>query len=58
MAEGTNPLLVKSTAVGRRAGDQIRERKGPAYEKWLAGILAGVGVTTTTESEAPDTVPD
>jgi hypothetical protein len=57
MANGTNPHSQTRAEAGRKAAAQIKARQGPAYEAWLRGMRAVVGVTTTTESETSDTVP-
>jgi hypothetical protein len=42
MVAGTNPMIHKVIEAGRAAGEQVRNRKGPAFERWLRGIRYGV----------------
>lgn len=40
MANGTSDMLDKSIVAGRKAGDEVIDRKGPAYERWREGMRA------------------
>ena len=48
-ANGTDPSLAKSIQAGHEAASQIRNRKGPAYERWVGGIKAYLDSPDTTE---------
>lgn len=38
MQNGTNPQLLKSRVAGAEAARQIREKSGPAYERYQTGM--------------------
>jgi hypothetical protein len=42
--------------VGRKAGEEMRLRSGPAYEKWAASMRRALGEPSATDSETSVTV--
>jgi hypothetical protein len=55
-AAGNYPTLAKSLAAGHRAGVEMRERKGPAYDRWVASLINALSTPTTIEPSEGDTV--
>jgi len=38
MADGTSPMLEKCRQSGAEAAQQIRDGKGPHYDRWVRGM--------------------
>lgn len=48
-ADGTHPNLATSRAAGLAVGEQIRNRNGPMWDRWVGGMIAYMDTGNTTE---------
>lgn len=56
-ARGDHPMLAKSLKAAAKAADEMRQRKGPAYDRWVASMNAYMSAGNTTEESGSDTIP-